>query len=349
MLLQCSNTLRRNVIRRTNSSRRPLLLLSAAQESVQNTVQLGSSDLHVSRLGLGSLQWGDTQQGYGSRFNEDQLKEVFNTAVAGGVNFFDTAEIYGYQSMKEGSSSEQILGRLANSSDDRLVLGTKFFTVPWTNVLIGGGFRLGRQAIIRALKASLERMGLEKIDLYQVHFPFPAYSQEVLAEGFAEAVDEGLVGAVGVCNYDVDQLRKFHSLMAARSIPVVSNQVKYNIFERKPEKTGLIQLCRDLKVTLVAHSPLQQGLLTGRSLEEGNDKATKDQMTVLKLLQFIGAVSGNRTVTQVALAYLMGKGAIPIPGAKSVEQVKDLIGALQFSLDENEIAVIDERLEAFKG
>ena len=95
-------------------------------------------------------------------------------------------QIYGYQSMKDGLSSEQILGRLAKSTDQRLVLGTKFFTVPWTNVLIGGGFRLGRQAIIRALKASLGRLGLEKIDLYQVHFPFPAYSQEVLAEGFAE-------------------------------------------------------------------------------------------------------------------------------------------------------------------
>ncbi len=90
--------------------------------------------------------------------------------------------------MKEGSASEQILGRLAKSSDQRLVLGTKFFTVPWTNVLIGGGFRLGRQAIIKALRASLERLGLDRVDLYQVHFPFPAYSQEVLAEGFAEGV-----------------------------------------------------------------------------------------------------------------------------------------------------------------
>ncbi|EIE23381.1 oxidoreductase [Coccomyxa subellipsoidea C-169] len=271
---------------------------------------LGRSDLQVSKLGLGTLQWGDTQQGYGSRFSEDQLKEVFDTAVAGGVNFFDTAEIYGYQSMKEGSASEQILGRLAKSSDQRLVLGTKFFTVPWTN------------AIIKALRASLERLGIERVDLYQVHFPFPAYSQEVLAEGFAEAVDEGLVGAVGVCNYDVDQLKKFHSLMAARNISVVSNQVKYNIFERKVEETGLLQLCRDLGVTLVAHSPLRQGLLTGAHL--------------------------SRCTCHVALAYLMGKGAIPIPGAKSVEQVKDHIGALQFSLDENEIAVIDERLQAFK-
>ncbi|BDA47314.1 Uncharacterized oxidoreductase At1g06690, chloroplastic [Coccomyxa sp. Obi] len=334
---------------RNGKTRHCRFVYNAAQESVQNTVQLGNSDLQVSRLGLGSLQWGDTQQGFNSRFNEDQLKEVFNTAVDGGINFFDTAEIYGYQSMKDGSSSEQILGRLAKPRDQRLVLGTKFFTVPWTNVLIGGGFRLGRQAIIRALKASLERLGLEKVDLYQVHFPFPAYSQEVLAEGFAEAVDEGLVSAVGVCNYDVSQLKQFHSLMAARNIPVVSNQVKYNVFERKAEKTGLLQLCKDLNVTVVAHSPLQQGLLTGRSLEGGSDKATKDEVTVLKLLQFIGAMSGGKTVTQVALAYLMGKGAIPIPGAKSVEQVKDHLGALQFSLDENEIAVIDERLDAFKS
>lgn len=197
---------------------------------------------------------------------------------------------------------------------------------------------------------------------------------------------------MGVCNFDSDKLRQFHSLMAARDIPVVSNQVpllviniagdactgqtpncmyavalyrpllkqraaikysrqgiafsqvKYSVFDRGPEKSGLLQACKDLGVTLIAHSPLQRGLLTGevasessicraaklhqpacasmsvslrrsgsfwtgRALEEGSEKLSKDQQTVLKLLQFIGAMSGGKTVTQVALSYLMSKGA----------------------------------------
>jgi len=116
-------------------------------------------------------------------------------------------QIYGYQSMKDGSASEQLLGRLAKSSDQSLVLGTKFFTVPWTNVLIGGGFRLGRQSILRALRASLERLGLEKVDLYQVHFPFPAFSQQVLAEGFAEG-EQHLTSFASCLNVDVVRNRE---------------------------------------------------------------------------------------------------------------------------------------------
>ncbi|CAL5220745.1 g2805 [Coccomyxa viridis] len=312
----------------------------------QAHVQLGSSQLKVSKIGLGTLQWGDTQKGFNNTFREDDLSQVFKAALAGGINFFDTAEVYGYQSMKEGASSEQIVGRVAKESGQHCVLGTKFFTVPWTNVLIGGGLRLGRQSIVKAMRASLERLGLPSIQLYQVHFPFPAFGQEVLSEGFAEAVDLGLVEAVGVCNYKIPQLQQFHSLMLARDIPIASNQVKYNVFERGVEKDGTLQACKDLGVTLVAHSPLQQGLLTGKALETGRGKG--DEQTVLKLLQFIGAVSGGKSVTQVALGYLIAKGAIPIPGAKNLEQLKDHLGALDCNLDENEVAVIDERLDAAK-
>ncbi|CAK0783320.1 hypothetical protein CVIRNUC_006519 [Coccomyxa viridis] len=307
---------------------------------------LGPTELKVSKIGLGTLQWGDTQKGYNKTFTEDSLSQVFKAAVAGGINFFDTAEVYGYQSMKEGSASEQIVGRLAKESGQPCVLGTKFFTVPWTNVLIGGGLRLGRQSIVKALRASLNRLGLQSIQLYQVHFPFPAFNQEVLSEGFAEAVDLGLVEAVGVCNYKTAQLQQFHSLMDVRGIPVASNQVKYNIFERGVEKDGTLQACRDMGITLVAHSPLQQGLLTGKALESG--RAQGDEQVILKLLQFIGAVSGGKSVTQVALGYLTAKGAIPIPGAKNLHQVKEHIGALDLELDENEVAVIDERLDAVK-
>ncbi|KAA6425383.1 MAG: hypothetical protein FRX49_04876 [Trebouxia sp. A1-2] len=248
-----------------------------------------------------------------------QLQDVFAAAVEGGVTFFDTAEVYGYQSIKSGQSSENLIGKFANKSQSAshpLIVGTKFFTVPWTNLLVGGGFRLGRQSMIDALHASLKRMDRDKIDLYQIHFPFPFFKQTTLADGLQEALDLGLTSAV-----------------------------KYNVLERDPEKSGLLEKCHELGVTLVAHSPLQQGILTDKYVSGGGPKAAEKARILLKLMQFIGAVSGGKTVTQVALNYLMCKGAVPIPGCKSVAQVQEHVGAMGWRLESNEIAIIDEKLQ----
>ncbi|KAK9836118.1 hypothetical protein WJX81_002623 [Elliptochloris bilobata] len=321
---------------------------AASQAVAPKSIALGGSDLRVSPLGLGTLQWGDPGCGFGKQYDEAQLREVFDAAVAGGITFFDTAEVYGYQGIKEGQSSEHLVGRFASQADASapLVLGTKFFTVPWTNVLVGGGFRLGRQAMIDALRASMGRLGVSQVELYQVHFPFPAYGNKLLAEALAQAVGEGLCRAVGVCNYSSEQLQELHGLLAQRGVPLASNQVKYNLLERAPEKSGLLQRCADLNVTVVAHSPLSQGLLTGKYVQEGGGSKADSIRPVLKLMQLIGALSGNKSVPQVALGYLMAKGAVPIPGAKTVEQVSEHLGVLQWVLDDNEVAMLDERLNA---
>ncbi|KAL3139425.1 hypothetical protein ABBQ38_003756 [Trebouxia sp. C0009 RCD-2024] len=318
-------------------------------ESAPDTTSLGKTDLQVSSLGIGTLQWGDNQCGYGKQYDDAQLKEVFNAAVKGGVTFFDTAEVYGYQNIKKGQSSEQLLGRFAKQAPDTpqpLVVGTKFFTVPWTNLLVGGGFRLGRQSMISALKASLQRMDRQQIDLWQIHFPFPFFKQTTLADGLQEAMDLGLTTAVGVCNYNTAQLEEMHSLLDRKGIPLATNQVKFNVLERDPEISGLLDKCQQLGVTLVAHSPLQQGILTDKFVTGGGPQAAEKARVLLKLMQFIGAVSGGRTVTQVALNYLMCKGAIPIPGCKTVPQVQEHVGAMGWRLDSNEVAIIDEKLQS---
>lgn len=321
---------------------------SSATASAPDTAVLGKSGLTVSSLGIGTLQWGDTQCGYGSQYDEAQLQEVFAAAVEGGVTFFDTAEVYGYESIKSGQSSENLIGKFSNTSQSAsqpLIVGTKFFTVPWTNLLVGGGFRLGRRSMIDALRASLKRMNRDKIDLYQIHFPFPFFKQTTLADGLQEALDLGLASAVGVCNYNTSQLEQIHGLLDKKGIALATNQVKYNVLERNPEKSGLLEKCQELGVTLVAHSPLQQGILTDKYVSGGGPKAAEKARILLKLMQFIGAISGGKTVTQVALNYLMCKGAVPIPGCKSVAQVQEHVGAMGWRLESNEIAIIDEKLQ----
>jgi len=203
---------------------------SGATESPATTLKLGNSELEVSRLGIGTIRWGDTTKGFGPTFDEEDLYASFEAARVGGVNLFDTAEVYGYQSLKDGSQSEQLVGRFAKRGSNLPidgpppVLASKYFTIPWTNVLIGGGFRLGRPAMLAALRASLDRLGVEQLDLWQIHFPFPTYPQNILAAGLQEAMDLGLVKAVGVCNYNAAQTEKMHSLLAKHNIPLASNQ-----------------------------------------------------------------------------------------------------------------------------
>ncbi|CAI5509424.1 unnamed protein product [Closterium sp. Naga37s-1] len=300
-------------------------------------IPLGQSELRVSPLGIGTLQWGDPRSGFGEQYSAADLAEAFRAALAGGINLFDSAEVYGYQSIPTGNSSEQLLGRFvaeekarrlqegSNSSQSPApVAASKFFTIPWTNLLVGGGLRFGRQSLIDALKASLQRLGMERVDLYQIHFPFPTISNATLMDGLKQAHAEGLATAVGVSNYNTQQLQEAHSLLKAANIPLASNQVKFNLLDRGTETNGLLHTCKDLQVSLIAYSPLASGLLTDKALTRSDKDAVRVR-PLLQLMKAMGEEYGGKSVSQVAhpspstplqvaLNYIMCKGAIPIPG-----------------------------------
>eukprot|EP00884_Botryococcus_braunii_P020228 jgi/Botrbrau1/688/Bobra.160_2s0011.1 len=310
-------------------------------------VDLGASGLKVSRVGVGTMSWGDPSAGYTPQLYPD-TEFVFDRALRDGINFFDTAEVYGYQGIKNETSSEYLIGQFmkkAPPTSTRPVIGTKFFPVPWTNFLVGGGFRLGRQSVLDALKASLKRLDLDQVDLYQVHFPLPFFKDELLADVMAEAVDKGLAKAIGVCNYTSPaQLESFHALLAKKGIALASNQVKYSLVDREPEKSGLLKLCKDMNVALVAHSPLKRGLLTTKYVDDGGGAEGAKLRPLLKMMNLMCTLSGERrSVTQFALNYLIAKGAIPIPGAKNTLQLFDSIKCLDWSLDDNELGMLDEK------
>ena len=305
------------------------------------TVPLGQTDLRVSPLGIGTWAWGDRFfWNYGRDYHADDVRSAFATAVAEGITFFDTAEVYGM------GRAERFLGEMVAQSEQPVVIATKFFPFPW---------RLRRAAMRRALKLSLKRLGLESVDLYQIHFPWPPRSTDFWVSALGELVAEGLVRAAGVSNYNAEQMRRAHALLQTKGVPLASNQVHYSLLHRAPERNGVLNACRELGITLIAYSPLEMGLLTGKYTPENPPGGVRNRRysraylarirPLIGLLREIGQAHGGQTPAQVALNWAICKGTVPIPGAKNARQAQSNAGALGWRLSDDEIAALDAASE----
>ncbi len=299
-------------------------------------VPLGATGIQISPLGIGTWAWGDAVfWQYGQDYTDADIDAAYQASLAYGVNFFDTAEVYGL------GRAERLLGRNIRQAGWPAVVAAKFFPFPW---------RLSRYQQRRAVHKSLERLGMERIDLYQMHWPFPPRSIEAWMDGLADAVEAGLIRAVGVSNYNAAQTRRAHAALARRGIPLASNQVDYSLWQRKPETSGLLELCRQLGVTLIAYSPLAQGLLTGKYTPENPPPGLRGRryaralgrvQPLVALLRELGAAHGDKTPAQVALNWAICKGTVPIPGAKNARQARDNAGALGWRLSPDEVKALD--------
>ncbi|MEY3223579.1 MAG: hypothetical protein RLZZ203_2435 [Cyanobacteriota bacterium] len=305
------------------------------------TITLGKNGLAVSPLCIGTWAWGDKLfWNYGDGYGEEQLQAAFSAALDAGVTFFDTAEVYGL------GLSEQFLGQFMKQTTQKLQIATKFGPLPW---------RWDSKSVSEALSASLQRLQVDRIELYQVHWPFTFFlSQETLMNTLADEVKRGRIGAVGVSNYSAAQMREAHQILAARGVPLAVNQMRYSLLTRQIEGNGIYQTARDLGVTILAYSPLAQGLLTGkytpsqhptgarsidpRFSQDGLNKIA----SVLSILREIGE-KYNRTPAQVALNWLIAQGnVIPIAGVKNAAQVKENVGALGWQMTKDEIAELEK-------
>jgi aryl-alcohol dehydrogenase-like predicted oxidoreductase len=299
-------------------------------------INLGSTDVEITPLGVGTWAWGDRLfWSYGKTHTKDDVQAAFEISRAAGINFFDTAEFYGF------GRSEKLLGQSAGGSEITIVTATKFMPFPW---------RLSRASLLKALRKSLDRLGMSQVDLYQMHWPFPPVSIETWMEGLSDALEAGFTRAVGVSNYNSSQMRRAHAALARRGIPLASNQVEYSLLHRAPEDNGLWEACRELGVTLIAYSPLAQGLLTGKYTPDNqpqglfrriNRRRLAAIQPLIENLREIGAAHGDKTPSQVALNWLMCKGAVPIPGAKNAHQAKENAGALGWRLTSEQVAALD--------
>ena len=292
-------------------------------------------------MGLGTWAWGDRStwgmNGYDPSYGYETIRSAYARAIAAGVTLLDTAEMYG------NGESERIIGRLLRedtANRDRVVVATKFIPFPW-RVPLGG-------ALMKSLRASLERLGLPSVHLYQIHGPISFRPARTVASALATAYRAGLVKAVGVSNYSEREMRAMHAALEAEGIPLATNQVEYSLLRTMPETVGLLRACRDLGVTLLAYSPIAMGRLTGK-YGVANPPPGKRNFSAFPMaeiepvvgeLRRIGAAHGGKSPAQVALNWVMCKGAVPIPGAKNAAQAEQNAGALGWSLAPDEVAAL---------
>ena len=293
-------------------------------------------------MGLGTWAWGDRStwgmDGYDPSYGFDTIRGAYARAIAAGVTLLDTAEMYG------NGESERIIGRLLRedtANRDRVVVATKFMPFPWRVPLA--------RALMKSLRASLERLGLPFVHLYQIHGPISFRPARAVAAALAAPYRAGLVKAVGVSNYSEGEMRAIHGALAAEGIPLATNQVEYSLLRTMPETSGLLRACSDLGVTLLAYSPLAMGRLTGKygvaNPPPGKRNFSAFPMAeiepVVAELRRIGAAHGGKSPAQVALNWVMCKGAVPIPGAKNAAQAEQNAGALGWTLVPDEVAALD--------
>lgn len=309
------------------------------------------SQVELPRLGVGTMTWGrasgrdrlnHAKLWYGDSGGPDQEEWAFYESVAAGVTLFDTAAAY------SNGACERRVGELAAGT--AVLIATKFPPSGKTDV----------DEMPWALGESLRRLRRTSIDLYQHHFPIPDDQIRHLMGLMADAVEAGRIRSVGVSNYSADQMRLAHAALEERGVALASNQVKYNLLHRLPENNGVMDACRELGVTLIAHQPLANGALTGkyigqrprglrrfkpvfrRGLQESTD-------AVVALLREIGA-RHNATPGQVALRWLIEKDMVlPIPGAKDCRQAIENAHALSFTLSLDECRALDDATVAWPG
>jgi len=308
-----------------------------SNQNPADSFRLGPNGPQISALGIGTIAWGARMLwGYGRDYTDADLREAFDISLNAGISFYDTAEVYGM------GRSEKLLGGFIRGAGVEVVVATKYFPFPW---------RFGRQAVVNALRGSLRRLGMKQVDLYQIHWPFGLASIETLMQGLADAVEAGLTKTVGVSNYNVEQMRQGHQALARRGVPLASNQVEYSLIQRRPETSGLLDLCHELGTTLVAYMPLGMGMLTGKYTPDSPPSGVRSRryskgflarvQPLIKVMRAIGETHGDKAPAQVALNWVIAKGAVPIPGVKNARQAEDNVEAINWSLTEVEVAALD--------
>jgi len=304
-------------------------------------VPLGRSGIAVSRLGFGCMGLAEF---YGEALSNKEAENVLEAALERGVNFFDTADMYG-----SGRNEEQLSGFLKKRRKN-VVIATKFAIKRGAD---GAWLGLSNDPkyIKEACDASLKRLGIDAIDLYYMHRRDRAVPVEDSVGAMADLVREGKVKALGLSEVSVETLEK-----ANKVHPIAALQSEYSIVTRDMEQV-IIAACRKLGVAFVAYSPLGRGLLTGAYRSEkdfgkgdyrmaGNPRfsggALEKNLTLVDQLHEI-AEKKRASLAQIALAWVMAKGddIIPIPGTKKLARLEENVGALKVELTKDDIAAIE--------
>lgn len=302
-------------------------------------IRLGKDGPQVSALGYGAMV---LSPGVFGEVNDESSEATLRYALDHGVTLIDTAYAYG------GGHNEQLVGRVLRGRREGVVLATK------------GGFTFGPpgidgrpEALRQNLETSLRRLGVEHIDLYYLHTPDPKVPLEESIGEMAKFVAEGKVRYLGVSNLRLEQIRKAHAVH-----PIHASQDQYSLFYRRVEEEGRVSLLRELGITLVAYSPLGQGVLGGlpKSFEQDDFRASSPrfQGENMKRVQALGqefraiAAEAGITPATLALAWLLRQGdhVLPIPGTRSIENLKANLAAASLRLEPALVSRLDQAFPA---
>lgn len=333
-------------------------------------------ELCVPRLALGTIAWTPERSGSAAQSfrpgdamdskagTTHAQRDLARAAMRSGARFFDTAERY---SVGEG---ERLLARAVESQEAAsgrpCVMATKFTPAPW---------RLGPESVVQAAEASRERLGVACIDLYQIHMPdvvqpgrfvgFVRDKDEEYWEGLARVVELGIAREVGVSNYGPTRLRRCHEFLRRRGVRLASNQIHYSLLARRSGgNQATVDCARELGVQTLAYYPLAMGLLTQNGAKrtgalehyarggtgyigapwQAHSRVEVPAGGVAPLTAALSAVGERRgkTVSQVALNWIIGSGVIPIAGATTEAYVLDAAGALGWRLSDAERAHLEQ-------
>ena len=309
---------------------------------MKKTTVLGHSTLEVNRIGLGCMGMSEF---YGS-FDENESINTLHKALDLGVNFFDTADMYGW------GANEQLLGKAFSGKRDKVVLATKFAVMRGPN-----GEFLGLNGkpeyIKQACEKSLKNLGTESLDLYFMHRQDPKVEIEEIVGGMSELVKQGKVKCIGLSEVNADILRRAHAVH-----PITALQTEYSLWSREPE-SELFDVCKELGITFVAYSPLGRGFLTGAiksrsDFEKGDFRLNNPRFTdeaIVENLKFVEVIEGiaqrkKAAKAQIALAWILSQNdeIAAIPGTRKIHRLEENLGAYNVELTESDMAEIQNSM-----
>ena len=320
--------------------------------------QLGKSELEVSVIAFGAWAIGGWMWGGADR--NDALKAL-HAAISNGMTTIDTAPAYGF------GLSEELVGEAIKGKRDRVQILTKYglrwdvqkgqFFFPTrdnTGKPIDMYRYAGKESVMEECENSLKRLKTDYIDLYQIHWSDPTTPISETMEAVEKLIQQGKVRVAGVCNYDVEQLKE-----ASRTVAIASNQVPYSMVKRDIEK-DLVPYCLSSQTAIIAYSPLQRGLLTGKikpghSFGEGDTRPSSPHYKepnlsrILHFLDDLKPLAENRKITlaQLVLNWTLQQPGITciLAGARNEKQVTENLGAARFMLSAEEINTINRKLD----